>query len=225
VNPITPPDRGELAPTLHLVLARHTSKIVAKAILDDCCRRCRIQGGRIRGEDLPRVMAELEKGLALFLKDERKKALCLADLAAVPGTSAAASVAPPEEIHLDVKTENDIVRARTLARDLCLRLGFSLGEQTKVATVVSELTRNVVMYAGGGKASFLALRGDRPGIHIVVEDQGPGIEGIDGILSGKHVSRTGMGLGLCGSKRLMDEFSVETEKGKGTRVVARKYRL
>lgn len=101
--------------------------------------------------------------------------------------------------------------------------GFSIPDAVKIATVVSELARNIVVYAQKGRVEFEVFRTPRVGIEIVAFDDGPGIADVAHILSGKYRSRTGMGLGLLGSKRLVDEFTVDSAPGKGTRVVARKY--
>jgi serine/threonine-protein kinase RsbT len=101
--------------------------------------------------------------------------------------------------------------------------GFSIPDAVKIATVVSELAHNIVVYAQKGRIEFEVFRAPRVAIEIVATDDGPGIADVAHILSGKYRSRTGMGLGLLGSKRLVDEFSVDSAPGKGTRVVARKY--
>lgn len=126
-----------------------------------------------------------------------------------------------------VRCEGDIVLARNVGRDVCRRLGFSLTNQTKVATAISELARNIVLYAGSGQVSISALdggvAGGRVGVEIVAEDQGPGIEDLAAKLAGLHRSRRGLGLGLRGTKRMMDFFEVRTRPGLGTTVTIRMY--
>jgi signal transduction histidine kinase len=128
-----------------------------------------------------------------------------------------------EFIHkLDLKTENDVVKARRNAREIAARLGFEVQDQTRIATACSEIARNAVRYAGGGQMTF-ALEGTTPpALMIVVEDKGPGIEHTRSILSGRYRSGTGMGLGIIGAKRLMDGFNLETAKGRGTKVTLSK---
>jgi len=133
--------------------------------------------------------------------------------AAVPGAA--------ERAAIPIRGEVDIVEARQAARAMCERLGFSVAIQTRVATVVSELARNIVHYAGDGEVRLAALRGSRPGIEVVAEDRGPGIPHLDAVLRGEHRSTRGMGMGLRGTRNVMDEFDVQTGAGEGTRVTAR----
>ena len=105
-------------------------------------------------------------------------------------------------------------------------LGFSAVDQTKIATVVSELARNIVCYAASGTIELKELRdaaGTVVGIEVRAQDQGPGIAGLDEILAGRYRSKTGMGLGLLGAKRLMGDLQVDTAPGRGTTVAARRY--
>ncbi len=100
------------------------------------------------------------------------------------------------------------------------RLGFGLVEKTKVMTIASELARNILTHAGSGKASIALLNdGHRTGIRMIFVDQGPGIPDIDRAMQDGYSSGRGMGLGLPGSRRLAHEFSIETQTGRGTRVV------
>ena len=116
-----------------------------------------------------------------------------------------------------------MIYARTGAKQLADMLGFSVPDAVKVATVVSELARNIVVYARTGSLELEVVATPRAGIRITAIDQGPGIADVDLVLSGKYKSRTGMGLGLAGSKRLVDQLLVESAPGRGTKVVAQKY--
>ncbi len=122
-------------------------------------------------------------------------------------------------ITVDVRYERDIVLARQRARLISEHLGFDVQDQTRIATAISELARNAYGYGGAGMVTF-ALEGRA--LVVVVEDHGPGISQIDAILAGTYRSVTGMGIGITGAQRLMDEFVVETELGKGTRITTRK---
>lgn len=119
--------------------------------------------------------------------------------------------------------EQDIVVARQRARQIASLLGFDAQDQTRIATTVSEIARNAYRYAKGGKVDF-ALEGESvPQLLLVtVRDQGPGIENMTLILSGQYQSTTGMGLGLLGAHRLMDQVDVRTAPGRGTDVVLKK---
>src|SRR5262249_16589988 len=118
---------------------------------------------------------------------------------------------------IDISHEYDVVLARQRARQVAAALRFDLQEQTRIATAVSEIARNAFQYAGRGRAEFELCDDTRKRFQVTVRDQGKGIADVDRIVDGKYVSQTGMGLGLVGAKRLMDEFEIETSSA-GTRV-------
>ena len=120
---------------------------------------------------------------------------------------------------LDIRFENDVVLVRQKARTLAAVLKFDLQDQTRIATAVSEIARNTFQYGGGGRAEF-ALRANL--LVVTVSDKGKGIANLNEIFEGKYVSNTGMGIGLLGAKRLMDEFHIESNIGGGTTVVLSK---
>jgi len=123
-----------------------------------------------------------------------------------------------------VSEELDIVSARVKAKARAEALGFGYMDQTRIATAVSELARNALQFGGGGtvKVCQVVIEGKR-GIEIVVEDKGPGIQNLELALKGGHSTSGGLGLGLSGSRRLMDEFNIETAPNKGTTVTVRKW--
>lgn len=129
----------------------------------------------------------------------------------------------PESLDIAIKVEGDIVRARGAGRDMCRDLGLSEINQVKVATAISELARNIFHYAKTGNIALRRLAAPRAGIEIIATDQGPGIPDLKLVLSGAYKSKTGMGKGLLGARRLVDFFEVDTGPGRGTRVVLRKY--
>lgn len=129
----------------------------------------------------------------------------------------------PESLDIAIKVEGDIVRARGAGRDMCRDLGLSEINQVKVATAISELARNIFHYAQTGNIALRRLSAPRPGIEIIATDQGPGIPDLKLVLSGAYRSKTGMGKGLLGARRLVDFFEVDTGPGRGTRVVLRKF--
>ncbi len=122
-----------------------------------------------------------------------------------------------------VRDEIDVPNACEVARDLSKKLGFSVVDQTKMATAVSELARNMLQYAGGGTILFAEVLAPRRGLEAFFEDRGPGIANLEGVLDPKYRSTTGMGMGLRGSKRIADEFLIDTQPGDGTRITMRKY--
>lgn len=122
---------------------------------------------------------------------------------------------------LPVKTSSDVVLARQKVRQLAVELRFSLVDQTKLVTAASELARNALDHGKGGTMAVETLvNGARSGIRMIFEDQGPGIASIEDALKDGFTTGSGMGLGLGGSKRLVNEFSIESEVGKGTRITA-----
>ena len=120
---------------------------------------------------------------------------------------------------IDVRVAEDIIAARQAARQLALKLGFSLVDQTKLVTAASELARNLVHYGGGGVVTAEIVRnGVKTGIRLRFKDNGPGIADVELALKDGYTSGGGLGLGLGGAKRLSHEFEIESSPGCGTRV-------
>jgi signal transduction histidine kinase/CheY-like chemotaxis protein len=120
----------------------------------------------------------------------------------------------------DIRQEHDTVNARQRARQIARLLGFDPQDQTRIATAVSEIARNAYNYAGGGRIEFLVEGITRPQLFVVkVVDRGPGIANLAAILEGTYESKTGMGLGIIGAKRLVDRFQIDSAPGVGTTVV------
>jgi serine/threonine-protein kinase RsbT len=134
-------------------------------------------------------------------------------------TSLAASGAMP------LREERDIVLSRQMVRKLTQELKFSLVDQTKMVTAASELSRNTVVYGGGGEMRWDVLeQGPKKGLRLCFEDHGPGIADLNLALTDGWTSGSGMGMGLSGSKRLVNEFDVQTVVGAGTRVTIARWR-
>ncbi len=120
---------------------------------------------------------------------------------------------------LPLRTSTDVVVARQKVRQWASDLKFSLVDQTKLVTAASELARNTLDHGKGGQMKIeTVLSGARQGLRLVFEDTGPGIADIDAALKDGYTTGGGMGLGLGGSKRLVNEFDIQTEVGKGTKV-------
>jgi serine/threonine-protein kinase RsbT len=130
----------------------------------------------------------------------------------------------PEPITIKVSSDADVVRARQAARELVNGLGFSLTDLTGIATAISEIGRNMLTFAGRGKV-VLTLELDAPRRALLVEavDEGPGIEDMGKALTDGYATGEGLGLGLPGSRRLMDDFHILSEPGQGTKVTMRKF--
>jgi serine/threonine-protein kinase RsbT len=128
---------------------------------------------------------------------------------------------PMEEV--TILNGDDVIRARQSAREMARKLGFKIADQICIATAASELSRNVYQYAGRGKVIIKSLtdNGTR-GIEIVAEDRGPGITDT-GLAWQNGVNHHSRGQGLPGTKRLMDEFEIDSQAGGGTRVIIRKW--
>ncbi len=126
---------------------------------------------------------------------------------------------------LPLRTSNDVVLARQKVRQFAVELRFSLVDQTKLVTAASELARNALDHGKGGSMTVETLvNGGRSGLKMIFEDQGPGIPDIDQALKDGFTTGSGMGLVLGGSKRLVNDFSIESEVGKGTRITAVRWR-
>jgi len=128
-----------------------------------------------------------------------------------------------DEVHVAIHCDADIVAARQAARELAARLGFSRTDLTILATAVSEMTRNIVRFAGTGEVVIELIDGPRRGVQVVARDAGPGIPDVDKALTDGYSTYDGLGLGLPGARRLMDEFAVVSEPGRGTTVTMTKW--
>lgn len=125
---------------------------------------------------------------------------------------------------LPVKMEPDVVTVRRRVRELSAHLGFGLVDQTKVVTAASELARNTIIHGGGGEMKMEALNGPRTGIRLTFEDRGPGIPDIEIALRDGFTTGSGLGLGLGGSKRLVNDFEIVSRVGEGTKVVITRWK-
>ncbi|OQW31060.1 MAG: anti-sigma regulatory factor [Nitrospira sp. SG-bin1] len=120
---------------------------------------------------------------------------------------------------MDVRSTDDIIKARRLVRDCAATQGLSLVDQTKLVTAASELARNTLLHGGGGTMHIQTVNRDgRRGVKAVFVDQGPGIVDIDQAMKDGFSTGGGLGLGLGGAKRLVNEFDIRSEPGKGTAV-------
>ena len=124
---------------------------------------------------------------------------------------------------VEIATDKDVVSARQMGRALAAEFGFSPGDQTVIAAAISEIARNILLYARRGEVRFqLVENGSRCAMIVVAQDDGPGIPDVDRALLDGYSTSGGLGLGLPGARRLMDEFEVTTEPGRGTTVTMSK---
>ncbi len=131
----------------------------------------------------------------------------------------------PKRETVPLRSSSDIVLARQKVRQWSIDLHFSLVDQTKLVTAASELARNALDYGKGGEMTIETLNsGPRVGLRLTFEDQGPGIADIEQAMRDGFTSGSGMGLGLGGSKRLVNEFNIESEVGKGTKITVARWK-
>jgi serine/threonine-protein kinase RsbT len=132
-------------------------------------------------------------------------------------------VTGPNE-RIAVTTDQDVVRVRQLVRTVAVAVKLSLVDQTKLVTAASELARNTLVYGGGGMVEIERVEnGRRSGIRIVFADDGPGIADLDLALTDGYTTGSGLGLGLSGARRLVDEFDIATAVGQGTSITVTKW--
>jgi len=125
---------------------------------------------------------------------------------------------------IEIGTDQDVVRVRQLVRTVAVAVKLSLVDQTKLVTAASELARNTLVYGGGGSVEVDRVdNGRRQGIRIVFADRGPGIADLDLALTDGYTTGNGLGLGLSGARRLVDEFAIDTAVGRGTTVTVTKW--
>jgi serine/threonine-protein kinase RsbT len=126
---------------------------------------------------------------------------------------------------MPVRSEQHIVLVRQAVRKMTQELGFSLVDQTKMVTAASELARNTVIYGGGGSLTWeMFVDGARKGLRLTFADTGPGIPDLSLAMKDGWTSGSGLGMGLSGAKRLVNEFDIQSEPGKGTRVMIARWK-
>lgn len=192
---------GELLlTTLHQYMPPTTARIVLKS----CLEPLRATPETLNAADLPRVVTALVSATRHFVQGEKREALAQALKAF--GTPQA----DLEPATIQLNQENDLSEARVAARRLMELLGANSLQTQKAATAVSEISRNVLSYAKKGTLELVPKRGPPAKLVVRAVDQGPGIPNLEEILSGNYRSKTGMGLGLLGVKRISSGFVVHT---------------
>lgn len=127
-------------------------------------------------------------------------------------------------LFIRIESVQDVSSARRKGLMMALDMGFQTADATKIAVVISELGRNIVSYAGKGTVTILGQAdSSRPYIKIIADDKGPGIKNLNQVLDGGYTTSGGMGLGVSGSKKLMDEFNIRTDNNEGTTITAVKW--
>jgi serine/threonine-protein kinase RsbT len=128
------------------------------------------------------------------------------------------------ELHIPIDNDGDLIIARREGRRLAAQLGFSVSDLTVIAAAISEVTRNILDYAARGRVEVrLVERPGRRGVAVTASDEGPGIPDLSLAMQDGYSTSGGLGLGLPGARRLMDDFEIRSEPGKGTTVTMRKW--
>jgi serine/threonine-protein kinase RsbT len=125
---------------------------------------------------------------------------------------------------IPLASEADMVAVRRRVREVAIKVGLSLVDQTKLVTAASELARNTLIYGGGGTMQLDSLNGPRVGVRLTFVDHGPGIADLELALRDGFTTGTGLGLGLSGSKRLVHEFDIDSKIGQGTKVAVTRWK-
>jgi serine/threonine-protein kinase RsbT len=128
-----------------------------------------------------------------------------------------------EPTRLPVKNLINVVSSRRRGLEMALKVGFSRPDATKIAVVISELARNITLYTEGGTITLIPHTNKRRGMKVIAQDKGPGIEDVDRVLVGGFTTSNGLGMGVSGSKNIMDEFEIQTVLGAGTTIRTAKW--
>lgn len=198
------------------VLERHLSPMNARSVLRQSLSEHKLSSTGFTLGDLRTINGSLERGLKLFTT-ETVSSRAIRDIAALTKTNGTTVHVEPCTIEINI--EADISRARSAARGMCEQLGAKGFSLQKVTTIVSELARNIQSYAGIGKIELSVKSGPRARMVIRAIDRGPGIPNLEHVMSGEYRSRTGLGRGIIGTKRLADQFDITTGSF-GTQVLA-----
>ncbi|WP_394843945.1 ATP-binding protein [Pendulispora brunnea] len=184
---------------------------MAQGVLSRALRECKLTPETLNGSSLMGLYPKLEVGIKLFVEPSLQEKVW-AELDAL-----AAEHHPNTPTLVAIAQERDIAEARGHARLLCERMRARPVATERVVTIVSELARNIVNYTPGGQIEMVSERVPRPKIKIFATDRGSGIPNLEEILSGRYRSRTGLGKGITGVKRLSDGFDVQTSAA-GTKI-------
>ena len=195
------------------ILERHLSPIHARSVLRHALSEHNVRSNTFTLADLTKINGSLARGLRLFAT-ELASIRALQDISAL-GNGKATEIPP---CAIEIKAELDIGDARNAVRRMCEQAGANAYAIQKVTTIVSELARNIVSYTSGGRLELSWKSTPRSTIAIRASDRGPGIPNLDEIMAGNYKSRTGLGRGLIGTRRLAEHFDISTGAS-GTTIV------
>jgi serine/threonine-protein kinase RsbT len=203
-------------------LGRYFPAEIARAIHASTLRRARLETGTLANGALSVFVSALEKALPMYIVDPARRGECIGAVRRLlPAGAGEESDFVTTAVR--VRSAREVLHASDTARHTARRIGFSALDQTKIATAVSELARNILLYVGDGEVRVTVLTTPRAGIEIIASDSGKGIDDVSLVMDAEYRSRTGMGKGLKGTKRLMDHLEIATRAGAGTTVTARKF--
>jgi serine/threonine-protein kinase RsbT len=204
------------------ILQGHLSSLMSRSILRLAYQRTGVIENTIDSENLGQnTLEEIRRGIQYYIPDPIQARKCIERIEHFLGTRQDAKELEP--VTIELSSDEQVVLARKSALKLASAIGFGPTIQVKIATTVSELCRNAFRYATGGRCAIYPLQLPRSGLEIKVTDSGPGITNLEDIMAGNYSSKTGLGLGLRGCKRLMDDFKITSDPQKGTEVIVRKY--
>ncbi len=204
-------------------LCRYFPSEIARAIHASTLRRARLDAGPLPEDGLPDFVSALEQSLPMYIVDPARRGECIGAVRRLMPAHANGEPSEPVTAMVRIRSAREVLQASDTARQTARRIGFSALDQTKIATAVSELARNILLYVGDGEVHVTVLTSPRRGIEIVAVDTGKGIADVSLVMDAGYQSRTGMGMGLKGTKRLMDHLEIVTRPGAGTTVTARKF--
>ncbi len=189
---------------LFSLVSGHVSEIHARSVVQRAFDACGVVNREPSAREIPRIVGRIERSLRLFLDSSGQVRLKEQLQSSMP-----TDVGSGEGEVIDIADEGDIVLARSRTRELCVELGADRIATQKAATIVSELARNIVAYTPGG---YLELKPSRHPLKLGIRavDSGKGISNLDEILAGRYRSRTGLGMGLVGTRRLAASFDIKS---------------
>lgn len=199
---------------IRALLERYLSPLIARPMLQKALRERNLAPERFQRGDAYKIGPLLKRGIALFASDGDRDRL-LQEL----GNLCERTQPSAKPAQIKISSENDISIVRNEARRICEEIGAGSYTIQKVTTIVSELARNIISYATSGMLEIVPISGDARRVIVRAADNGPGIPNLELVLSGRYRSKTGLGRGLLGTKRLADNFDISTGTT-GTMIVA-----
>ncbi len=204
---------NSLSTALLELLARFVSPIIARSILTRALREHDLDAASVEAQDVHLLSPRLESAVKLFVEPTNLAAFRVGLVELI------GELPPRQSLFIQIRTERDLADALIETRRLCQAWRVRPLIQQKIATIVSELARNIVSYTPGGSVELIPIEGPTPRVLVRAKDMGSGIPNLDEIMAGRYRSKTGLGKGLLGSKRLSSRFDVRSGRD-GTTIEA-----